>query len=81
MKPPKKIYLHGYDFDDEPCKTWEAEPKVKGLRGYKVEYAEYIRKDALLEWAKERHQQTVSNVGCYTGHSVWEEVIEHIEAL
>lgn len=41
----------------------------------------YIRKDLLLEWAKERYQQTISNVGCYTGHSVWEEVIEHIEAL
>lgn len=42
---------------------------------------EYIRKDALIEWAKERYQQTISNVGCYTGHSVWEEVIQYIESL
>ena len=42
---------------------------------------QYIRKDALLEWAKERYQQTVSNVGCYTGNSVWKEVIEKLESL
>lgn len=41
----------------------------------------YIRKDYLLEWAKERYQQTISNVGCYTGHSVWAEVIEHINEM
>lgn len=41
----------------------------------------YIRKDYLLEWAKERYQQTISNVGCYTGHSVWAEVIEKLESL
>ena len=38
----------------------------------------YIRKSALLEWAKERYQQTISNVGCYTGHSVWAEVIDKL---
>ena len=35
----------------------------------------------ILEWAKERYQQTVSNTGCYTGHSVWAEVIEKLESL
>lgn len=52
MKAPDKIYLHGYSFDDEPCKAWEREPKVKGMRGYPAQHAEYIRKDLLLEWAK-----------------------------
>lgn len=42
---------------------------------------EYICKDALLEWAKERYKSTISNVGCYTGHSVWAEVIEKLESL
>lgn len=42
---------------------------------------EYIRKDALLEWAKERYKSTISNIGCYTGHSVWAEVIEHINEM
>lgn len=49
MKAPDKIYLHGYSFDDEPCKAWEREPKVKGMRGYPAQHAEYIRKDALIE--------------------------------
>lgn len=35
----------------------------------------------ILEWAKERYQQTFSNTGCYTGHSVWAEVIEKLESL
>ena len=52
MKAPDKIYLHGYEFDDEPCKTWEREPKVKGMRGYPAKHAEYISKDLLLEWAE-----------------------------
>lgn len=42
---------------------------------------EYIRKDALMEWAKERYKSTIPNVGCYTGHSVWQEVIEHINEM
>ena len=54
MKAPDKIYLHGYSFDEDPCKTWEKEPKIKNLRGYRPIYAEYLRKDALLEWANER---------------------------
>jgi len=41
----------------------------------------YIRKDALLELAKERYNQTLSNVGCYTGHSVWTEVIDKLNSL
>ena len=51
MKAPDKIYLHGYSFSDEPVKSWEREPKVKrGVTGFKPQYAEYVRKDALLEW-------------------------------
>lgn len=42
---------------------------------------EYIRKEALLEWLNERYKSTISNVGCYTGHSVWAEVIEHINEM
>ena len=54
MKAPDKIYLHGYSFSDEPVKSWEREPEVKrGVTGFKPQYAEYIRKDALLKWAKE----------------------------
>ena len=55
MKAPDKIYLHGYSFDDEPCKDWHTEPKIKGMRGYPAQNVEYIRKDFLLEWAKETY--------------------------
>ena len=51
MNAPDKIYLHGYSFSEEPVKSWEREPKVKrGVTGFKPQYAEYIRKDALLDW-------------------------------
>ena len=48
MKAPDKIYLHGYSFDDEPCKDWHTEPKIKGMRGYPVQNVEYIRKESLI---------------------------------
>lgn len=53
MKAPDKIYLHGYEFDDEPCKSWKIEPKVKGMRGYPAIHVEYIRKDKILEILKD----------------------------
>lgn len=39
------------------------------------------QKAKILEWAKERYQQTISNVGCYTGHSVWTEVIDKLTEI
>ena len=52
MKAPETIFLHGYFFDDEPCKNWTLEPLKKGMRGHTVQNEKYIRKDALLEWVK-----------------------------
>lgn len=52
MKAPETIFLHGYSFDDEPCKSWTLEPVKRGLRGHAVQNEKYIRKDALLEWVK-----------------------------
>ena len=49
MKAPETIFLHGYSFDDEPCKNWTLEPIKRGMRGYAVQNETYIRKDALLE--------------------------------
>ena len=86
---PDKIYLQACGSCDlkETCENCEF---AKLLEGGEVTWSEdkiferdveYIRKDYLLEWAKERYQQTISNVGCYTGHSVWAEVIEKLESL
>lgn len=55
MKAPDKIYLHGYEFDKTPCDRWDAEPTPKKMFGYKAKFVEYIRKEALLEWAKETY--------------------------
>ena len=85
MKAPDKIFvcipqrLNMPTFKEDSKYVGMAYTDTGNLKSPQIE--EYIRKDALLEWAKERYQQTISNVGCYTGHSVWEEVIEHIEAL
>ena len=50
MNAPDKIYLHGYDFDKEPCVKWHEKPMEKGMRGYHVVNVEYIRKDLILGW-------------------------------
>lgn len=59
MKAPDKIYLHGYSFDDEPCKDWHAEPKIKGMRGYPAQNVKYIREDSLPKWFQ------VEKDGCF----------------
>ena len=81
MKAPDKIYVT----IDRPAEKVLYNPELVGVAWSKkdksCEHIEFIRKDALLEWAKERYQQTISNVGYYTGHSVWQEVIEKLESL
>ena len=74
MKAPKKIYLR--EMPNQPVVSfWYRK------RGKFCDNHEYIRKDILLGWAKERYQQTISNVGCYTGHSVWQEVIDKLNSM
>jgi len=69
MNAPDKIYLHGYDFDKEPCNKWDREPRVKGMRGYPAKHVEYIRKDFLLEWAEQEKSKTSIGLSEYdAGH-------------
>ncbi len=70
MKTPDVIYV---EFSEDVNLAFEKQPFE--------ETPTYIRKNALLEWAKERYKSTISNVGCYTGHSVWQEAIEHINEM
>lgn len=88
MKAPDKIYLHGYSFSDEPVKSWEREPKVKrGVTGFKPQYAEYIRKEALLEWANKRleefrHIAEISNDVAADGEvDAFEELIDKLNSM
>lgn len=78
MKAPDKIYLHGYSFDDEPCKNWEREPKVKGMRGYPAIHVEYIRKDALMEWAK---RQLATCDGAVAMRRAYDKLIDRLNSM
>jgi len=68
MKAPDKIYLHGY-----PLRNG-----FTTLTDHKVENVEYIRKDALLEWAKE----TYLNESASAVRKVcFKQLIEKLESL
>ena len=84
MKAPDKIYRRmegkwiGYFENRKPAKLRYDEPSP----------VEYIRKDALLEWAKEEKKQTEGLIKQYSGdESLWaemhwyEELIDKINSL
>lgn len=77
MKAPDKIYLHGYDFDKEPCVKWHEKPMEKGMRGYHVVNVEYISKDLLLAWAKQKQYESTTIVA----DNFWQEVIDKINEI
>ena len=77
MEAPDKIYLHGYDFDKEPCVKWHEKPMEKGMRGYHVVNVEYISKDFLIEWARRNQDKCFSVVE----DDLWQEVIDKINTL
>lgn len=82
MKALDKIYIPIIEENGKRllCTNWW-ETDTSSRNAYVNETISYIRKDALLKWANERYKSTISNVGCYTGHSVWAEVIEHINEM
>lgn len=53
MKAPDKIYLQRVPSNQEVIDGWTVEP----VKHTVLEDIEYIRKDALLEWAKEKKKQ------------------------
>lgn len=88
MKLPDKIYLGvGPMSGDEPNKRyiyaeWNEEPRSL------VQNIAYIRKDALLEWAKGELSHADANIEAYPYENAFrghrekiEELIEHIESL
>ena len=82
MKAPDKIYLHGYSFDDEPCKDWDRKPKVKGMRGYPAIHVEYICKEALMKWLEGKMTIEGATEGIVGGYELaLKDVIKHIESL
>ena len=81
MKAPETIFLHGYFFDDEPCKNWTLEPLKKGMRGHTVQNEKYIRKDALLEWAEEEMMKAAKQSDSYGRRNAFMDVIDKLNSI
>ncbi len=80
MKAPDKIYLHGYDFNENPYRVWSESP-AKGMRGHEVMNEEYIRKDALLEYFHQRIEELSSPLNGVFGSTERDNCNERISEL
>lgn len=69
MKAPDKIYVNRDPFIGFMY-VYESQNHPK-------ECEEYIRKDALLEWAKEKQEQTIS----IREDAWWDEVINKLKSM
>ena len=78
MKALDKIYVR--EFNEGINQMWSS---VKATETTAIAQHEYIRKDALLEWAKENHKRMVEVHSDYT--KIYDEyfrgLIEKIESL
>lgn len=72
MKAPDKIYVREYP--DGVARFWEERKKDDVVATIP---REYIRKDALLEWAKENQYKSLTIVA----DNFWQEVIDKINSL
>lgn len=76
MKAPDKIYLNTPKIQPElDNTTWDTKPYAD------CENVEYIRKDALLEWAKEQASITEKLNGRGAMLKAWDTLIDKIESL
>ena len=72
MKAPDKIYIGRRDYGPL-IGGWETQP----FTSKQIESIEYIRKDALLEWAKQQQLDSLTIVA----DNFWQEVIDKINSL
>ena len=76
MNAPDKIYAGFYPVDNELRQEWSSAPM------YGVETTEYIRKDALLGWAKKEYLSLRNGTKAdQIKSSAFFEVVKHIESL
>lgn len=78
MKAPDKIYIPIIEEDGKKLlctKWWETDTSSRNA--YVNETIPYIRKDALLEWAKENQYKSLTIVA----DNFWQEVIDKINSL
>ena len=62
MEAPDRIYINGFS-------AFATEPVKNGI--------EYIRKDALLEWAKEKQNESLTIVA----DNIWQELIDKLNSI
>ncbi len=74
MKAPDKIYVRKYR-DGDTSWFWENEPYEDEIAG--IEAVEYIRKDALLEWAENWKQLGQSDDFMYA----IETLVQHLNSM
>ena len=74
MKAPDKIYVRQYR-DGDTSGFWDDEPYEDEIAG--IEAVEYIRKDTLLEWAKEKQYESLTIVA----DNFWQEVIDKLNEM
>ena len=83
---PDKIYLQVCgECPEEDCKNCKFEDLEDNVtwckdRIYKKD-VEYIRKDALMEWAKDWQDELDDSLGASMVHHVLNEVIKKIESI
>ncbi len=78
MQAPDKIFLSVEKGEDWTHAMWTQKSPEEQKFSELDEHEEYIRKDALLEWAKERLVCFTPGFDC---HETLKMVINHIESL
>ena len=77
MKAPDKIYIDVGTISSNIPNECYALPGWHEKPNPKMANEEYIRKDALLEWAKEKQYESLTIVA----DNFWQEVIDKIQSL
>ena len=75
MNPPDKIYVAESLIKTPYGNEWSPTPYISR------EDTEYIRKEALLEWAKNWQDELDDSLGASMVHHVLNEIIKEIESL
>lgn len=78
MKAPDKIYIPITDYELPTTNDWSGLPLSQYEWKPVLENIAYIRKDALLEWAKRMLVCFKPGFDC---HEILKEVVKHIESL
>lgn len=74
MKVPDKIYIQDYNIPEYGLSNLYSVERVENDAVHSIEY---IRKDALLEWAKKKQYESLTIVA----DNFWQEVIDKLNEM